>query len=428
MYIFVLCNVPFLILYLWVLRQTRDFFNPLTVPFFFYTVPSVIATFKLSNLQIDFSLQVLMIMWVTSFIFMAFPAYFIAMKNKKQNLSFDNEPTVKNSIITDNKASIKLLAVIAVLYVFNFLLENYLLFKTLFPISKAGSEFFGEHFANIPIIGYINTVLKYLLPLIIGLRYYKTKDKRYLLLFALVTFVPLTRMQRSPVMGNIIIFLLILMKSKLPKFKTLLISIFSILAMGIIFSWVSYLRIGSTFYSSLIGLKSTNIFTDMINIYYGYYCFSFDTLQRSFDNWVSSGMPTYKGIGVLSGLYSFLQMDTFIPQLNSPYDIIMSQRVYLNGATVLPTAIHEFLLDFGIVGAVVFMFLLMLLYVNFYFKYEKSQSHMMLYIVFSYLLTYLAYYSPFMNLGLTALIIYAVGIYIFKGIFKKDVKIVFAKK
>jgi len=250
----------------------------------------------------------------------------------------------------------KLVLVGSTVFIMLWFIENMLTYESLFPIWMAFSaEGAIEHYSSsYPLLNLIMPLFKWLIPLFALDSFIQSKKTIFLVVFFVLIVVPLTRGQRS----TTLLFFMVFLVSAFPVFieaikksrKTFLLIIVFFIAIVLLMTIVQDVRSGDYGYGKLIGMNDSGIIRSAFNWYYGYTAMSFDTLQRSLSYWKDIGAPKYFGLGFIAGLSNLTKLHHIFSLQETPYSTIMNKRVYYSLAVVLPTALHQMILDFGFLG------------------------------------------------------------------------------
>jgi oligosaccharide repeat unit polymerase len=395
--------------------------------------------FRLSPYQAEFTTGATLFIGLSTTLSIIIPTIFL-LARKKTNIEkiYLKDVTSKKYLIYDlnkhfykNAISIdycKIYIILLYVFVFLFFYENYLTFGSVFPLYSKymeGSYFF-EHYKGIYFINYINTILKLVVLFFCIDTIYKKKSNIHIFNLLLLSVIPLSRGQRSFSVYCILLLIFTLYykqtninkifgklkekiknSTKLKKLLLLVLLLFAIISTSI---FIGNVRMGGDSYGKSIGLKTNTPLRNFWSWYYGYYPMSYDTFQRSYNYWVSNGEEKYYGLGLISGLYDLLKLDYVLHRDKRPYEIIMDQRVYFSNYAVLPTILHQALLDFGHTGGVLFIIIFSCYFSQLYFNFKKDSNYFLIYSFSIYLIMWFSLYSPFLTQHRTGALILLVSI------------------
>lgn len=328
-------------------------------------------------------------------------------------------------IVLTEKGKI-IIPLINIIFIFLYLLENYIGSKSLFPALKH----IDIHTYYLPIISYF-TNCQYLV-LVSDYYYYKaTKNKKYLLLILIVFLIPIvTRSSRMQAVQNIVsLFSIILflegVKYRFKNYKKLrkiLIVIF-IVSIVLLNNYTNYRTSHYGKYKNISYLDEIK-FTgpkklSFLAIYYGYFPMSFNNLKIN----LLGRNVSHNYIG----LYSFTCLYFGIFQIDNllginPYGASTNKLVSTSAATVT-TGFWEFYYDYG-------LFLFIPIMVSFYvcgkfLKKAIKEKNKLTYRTLYFWYVPLWFFMSFQNVVFSSVLI-IVGIFtylVIKNCFDvKDVK------
>lgn len=385
--------------------------NPIFIPTFFFWVPSFLALLKISPYQTSFSKEIVFIMGISSVCLIVFPTLLLSIDKPMGNLvrrkRYNNEVLIKRSYYI-------FLFIITSIYIILWLLENKLTYNSFLPILRSFITVSSiDHYSSsTSFFNWLLPIMKWLVPFLLLDIFIRDHKNSTLFVFVISISIPFSRGQRS----TFLLFGILLMscafdiilnniKKSPRKFMIIIIIIISLL---LIFYIVQEVRTVNYNYGYWIGLESKNLLESTFNWYYGYTSMSFDTLQRSYLYWQSLGAPKFWGLGMIAGFSNLTKLHYIMNFEKIPYQKIMDIRVYLNGAVVLPTGLHQLLLDFGFLGC--FIFIVFLSFIN-YFTYRLFLINSLYFPMFGIALIFtfsLVTYSAFLMHQAIALVIISI--------------------
>jgi oligosaccharide repeat unit polymerase len=261
------------------------------------------------------------------------------------------------------------------------------------------------HLDGIPILREINTVLRVLLPIMNVYMFLETRKKRYLFLCLIAILVPLSRGSRSTFFNSFLIILTLIFRKV--NFKKILI--ISTIILTLIISGISlgnYRRIYTTReYGFEVGIFgdffNNNLVGNIFSWYYGYYSLSFYNLSSSINNWVQNPNH-YLGLTNLNGLLAYF-FDNYPSQSEFNYSVTS-----INGAANVPTAFYYYIVDFGILGAVIFDFVFYSILFYFYKKSLNDNFYRLVYCLLLFNILNFIFYSSFYAVYLYPIILFLI--------------------
>lgn len=337
-YLFFISGVIFLLLYIYKIVRFKNFLHFTTFFIIGTYFPLILYFLRFSELI----LKNIHFLFYTNFFYLnIILSIFLIIKKSKKN----------DEIIKADTFNIKLknshyIYILDIFYFFIFLLENYLLSGSFFPI-LIGIDIHVEYY---PIINFFThspspfIFLNYIF-------YMKTKKKRFLFLLILLMFIPfISRGSRLVSIISIIsLFIFIIFKNLSINFKKskMIKIIIMILIILLAFSTFTNLRasqFGKYEFSYSKAIEYTGPFKEstVIPFLYGYFSLSFDNLNRSLYNYNDSinsfGLYTFKSI------FGVLQFDNIF-SINL-YKL-QEYRDFGVGAATVNTMYYDFIFDFG---------------------------------------------------------------------------------
>lgn len=397
-----------LVSYILIVKKLKDYFNPVLFTSIFIFIPFCLSTFKLSVYQkIDYSPYVYLILLSSSAIILIHAMLIKPIEERRGN----SESSKLDLSLRKN--TFLVIFLLNIIYVVSYLMENKMITGLYLPLSSM-DEVGDIHLENIPILREINTVLRFVLPLLNFYLYKKTSEKKYLFMLILTIFVPLSRGSRSAIINAILMIAAFnFRKIKLKKAILLAVLCIGILIVAISIGNERRGTYTSKSYAYEIGVSQTfeasNPVHDIFSWYYGYYSLSFYNFNSSLINWEENKVY-FNGLANLNGLLTY-----FFDNYPTQYEF-NSRIISVNGAAVVPTAYYYYLIDFGIVGILIFEIIFYGLLFHYYRKSINNQYFRLVYCFLLLQVLNFVFYSSFYSVCLYPILII---VYIFKKVSHK---------
>ncbi|WP_140456661.1 MULTISPECIES: O-antigen polymerase [Priestia] len=385
-------------------KKFRDYFNPILFTFVFIYLPFCLSHLKLSILQVQEYNPVIYVIFLFSSTFILFISIFLKPSIRK----------MEKELIGKQSLWMFFAILLNIIYITTYFYENLIANGVLVPLLNV--EDGGAHLNGLPYFREVNTVFRAFMPLFNFYLYYKSKKKIYLLLTLITIFVPLSRGSRIAVISSfLIIAAFMLRKINIKKIFIIFIAFFVLLNSAM--SIGDYRRSYTTeSYGYEVGITNSflnnNPIGELISWYYGYYSLSIYNFNLSLNTWLHNEIYFY-GLANLNGLLSF-----FINVYPTPEEF-NSRVTYVSGAANVPTSMYFSLVDFGIIGILVFD---VIFYSCLFAIYRKSTNNSYYRLVYSYLLLQVinfAFYSSFYAVYMYAIIII---LCLLKGLHRKKLE------
>lgn len=359
--------------------KSRNLLNPIGLILIFFLFPLAINQLKLSSLQPDSwndSTYYLISIFLLSFVMV--PSFIIIFFNDK----FKINHILKNARVVDKKEKAIISTLIAILsqLTLNYLSSGF--FIPLFHMSELDGSY---HVVDIPFWGILFTGFWYVSCFHLFNYYYFNGGRIFLLLLAVITFFPLSRLARFDIFNLCLSYLIFIYMLSPDRTRLILKSLFLGGLLAILGSYVALYRwsVGGAFdvsFSDEIGFKIWSGPFEVFAFLYSYFPLSIENIDRftSTNNDIDIVYGAFMLRPILVGLFKMHRMDGF------PYTHhfeVMRDR--LTGVATVPTALPEFAIDFGILLSFIPMLLYSLLGVYFYKKACKSLFGIMIFSFYS---------------------------------------------
>lgn len=412
-YIYLLSLIILVILSLWKVILKKEIFSLVTISFFlnFNFILYLFGWSGYASKNINYSVYLILI-YLNLLVCICDRIFPISKGNKVINRDY------KKISLNFGKASIDILILINIVYLFMVLLENYLICKMLFPVLKG----YDVHTSSYPLISFITNnagVLGMVNYMAIRKGNYKKSSKVVYALFILIDYFSLfltrgARMKTLIWCIQLLIFIMIVEKIRINMRKCICL-LLGVITIGAVFVWSGDSRVnknGKYDYTYTNGIKYTGPSDDLgiLAWYYGYFPMSFDVLNKSIINAKKLNYKNTYGIytftPILEGIF---ELDNVID--NYPNNTNDKYRIYSTGYMTVPTGFYDFYIDFGDLN-----FLSIYIYICItYFFYKYSSKDCMYSMMYSIMLTAWILMS-FQNTLISVITFYGV---IFSVIFTK---------
>jgi len=367
-----------LIIVLW--YRTKSLINPFTLMVIFFFLPMTISTLPIGRFQAgSWSPDTILLMVVSIFAWGLIPFFWLFVKG----------PVDASSALIGLRENITKLYIptvyfIAILFLFLYFVENYLLVGYFLPILSGGVEAHEAHVKSLPIFGVL-TRGGSMVCCLLAFSLLKKRSVFTVVLIGVVLLIPITRGSRLDIFFSVVSLAVIIQSLgiiRLRKWKSrvgaILVSVLLVILMTNVGSYRSQSLTEDYSYAGNLGFQGDNQLLEFAAVFYGNFSLPFVNLDR----FVARNRGQY-----LFGQFSIMPFSATLinfPELSSLPDLgsldDYSDPVSPNGVS---TSLAYFYKDFGAVFAGLPMILYMILWLKLCGSRYKTGFRVLVYSIYS---------------------------------------------
>lgn len=380
-----------------IIGYTKDLFNPVSLTCFFWILPVLFSSFKLSGLQQDEWTDLTYVLLIYSMLaFVILPSIFIFASYKKDVLNNSKEKLEKLSMRINKNFVLVLMFIVVGAY----FLENKISSGYIFPILLTNSSI-DIHTVSVSILSIITRSFVPVVSLLLFIVYLNEKKRLYIFFIILVMLLPVTRLARFDIVMAVIPLMGLLFTIVKNKRKFMFRFGIVFVIMLILGAAIGELRMTHGYkynisYAEGISFHGYGGPFDVFAILYGYFALSVENLDRfisanyQFEDFQYGKFmlrPVFVGILKFNNIFADYPLYEYVNEMRNP----------VAGFATVHTALVDFSMDFGYYLAIIPMVLFSMIGVYMYVNSYKSIKSKIMYLVYSQVYIFMAFQNLFIE-------------------------------